>query len=60
MVGHTGNLEAAIKAVETIDASVGKVVEAVNAQNGVLMITADHGNCSTHNKPCPTNISWNG
>ena len=45
MVGHTGNLEAAIKAVETIDASVGKVVEAVNAQNGVLMITADHGNC---------------
>ena len=45
MVGHTGNLEAAIKAVETIDESVGKVVEAVNAQNGVLMITADHGNC---------------
>ena len=45
MVGHTGNLEAAIKAVETIDASVGKVVESVNAQNGVLMITADHGNC---------------
>lgn len=72
MVGHTGNLEAAIKAVETIDASVGKVVEAVNAQNGVLMITADHGNCeqdrlqnrrtthSTHNKSCSTNISWNG
>ena len=45
MVGHTGSLEAAIKAVETIDESVGKVVEAVNAQNGVLIITADHGNC---------------
>ena len=45
MVGHTGNLDAAIKAVETIDECVGKVVEAVNAQNGVLIITADHGNC---------------
>ena len=45
MVGHTGSLEAAIKAVETIDTCVGKVVEAVNEQNGVLIITADHGNC---------------
>ncbi len=45
MVGHTGNLDAAIKAVETIDTCVGRVLEAVNAQNGVLMITADHGNC---------------
>ena len=45
MVGHTGSLEAAIKAVETIDECVGKVVEAVNAQNGRLIITADHGNC---------------
>ena len=45
MVGHTGNLEAAIKAVETIDECVGKVVNAVNGQNGVLLITADHGNC---------------
>ena len=45
MVGHTGNLDAAIKAVETIDTCVGRVLEAVNRQNGVLMITADHGNC---------------
>ena len=45
MVGHTGSLEAAIKAVETIDGCVGRVVEAINAQNGVLIITADHGNC---------------
>ena len=45
MVGHTGNLDAAIKAVETIDTCVGRVLEAVNALNGVLMITADHGNC---------------
>ena len=44
MVGHTGNFEAAVKAVETIDECVGKVVEAVEAQNGVLIITADHGN----------------
>jgi 2,3-bisphosphoglycerate-independent phosphoglycerate mutase len=44
MVGHTGNLEAAIKAIETIDECVGKVVEAVKKQNGVLLITADHGN----------------
>ena len=44
MVGHTGNLEAAIKAIETIDECVGKVVEAVENQNGVLIITADHGN----------------
>lgn len=44
MVGHTGNLEAAIKAVETIDDCVGKVVEAVKEVNGVVLITADHGN----------------
>lgn len=44
MVGHTGNLEAAIKAIETIDECVGKVVETVEKQNGVLIITADHGN----------------
>jgi len=44
MVGHTGSLEAAIKAIETIDECVGKVVEAVQSQNGVLLITADHGN----------------
>ena len=44
MVGHTGNLEAAIKAIETIDECVGRVVEAVQKQEGVLLITADHGN----------------
>ena len=44
MVGHTGSLEAAIKAVETIDNCVGRVIEAVNAQEGILLITADHGN----------------
>ena len=44
MVGHTGNLEAAIKAIETIDECVERVVEAVETQDGVLLITADHGN----------------
>ena len=44
MVGHTGNLEAAIKAVEVIDECVGKIVELVKNKEGVLLITADHGN----------------
>ena len=44
MVGHTGNLEAAIKAVETIDTCIGKVIEAVSNKKGVALITADHGN----------------
>lgn len=44
MVGHTGSLEAAIKAIETVDECLGKVVEEVEKQNGVLLITADHGN----------------
>ena len=44
MVGHTGSLEAAVKAIETIDECVGKVVEEIEKVNGVLLITADHGN----------------
>ena len=44
MVGHTGSLEAAIKAIETIDICVGKVLQAIEQVNGVLLITADHGN----------------
>ena len=44
MVGHTGNLEAAVKALEVIDECVQRVVEAVEKNNGVLLITADHGN----------------
>ena len=44
MVGHTGNLDAAIKAIETIDECVGKVVNLIEEKNGVLLITADHGN----------------
>ncbi len=44
MVGHTGSLEAAIKAVEAVDECVGKVVELVESKNGNILITADHGN----------------
>ena len=44
MVGHTGHLEAAIKAVETIDASLSQVVAAVQQVGGQMLITADHGN----------------
>ncbi len=45
MVGHTGSLEAAIKAVEAVDKCVGDVVKAINEKHGNLLITADHGNC---------------
>lgn len=44
MVGHTGSLEAAIRAVSFVDRCAGQVVEAVNAQGGVALVTADHGN----------------
>jgi 2,3-bisphosphoglycerate-independent phosphoglycerate mutase len=45
MVGHTGSLEAAIKACEAVDECAGKLVEAVNRKGGVVLVTADHGNC---------------
>ncbi len=45
MVGHTGNLEAAIKAAETIDRCLGRLEKAIIESGGVLLITADHGNC---------------
>jgi len=44
MVGHTGVIPAVIKAVETADACLGRVVEAVQAAGGVCLVTADHGN----------------
>jgi 2,3-bisphosphoglycerate-independent phosphoglycerate mutase len=45
MVGHTGVLGAAIKAVETVDECVGRLVEAIRRKGGVAVVTADHGNC---------------
>lgn len=44
MVGHTGVLDAAVKAVKTVDQCVGKIVKAIREQGGQVMITADHGN----------------
>ncbi len=44
MVGHTGKLDAAIKAVETVDTAIGMIYKKVLEHNGVLLITADHGN----------------
>lgn len=44
MVGHTGNFDAAVKAIETIDACLGRIVEALKKTGGELLITADHGN----------------
>jgi 2,3-bisphosphoglycerate-independent phosphoglycerate mutase len=44
MVGHTGVIEAAVKAVETVDECLGEVVSAVHERGGVCVVTADHGN----------------
>ena len=44
MVGHTGVLDAAIRAVETVDSCLGRVLEAVGSRGGVALVTADHGN----------------
>jgi 2,3-bisphosphoglycerate-independent phosphoglycerate mutase len=51
MVGHTGVLDAAIHAVEAVDAGVGKIVEAALALGGAVAITADHGNCELMKDP---------
>ena len=45
MVGHTGNLKAAIEAVEAVDRSLASVLEALSKKGGRALITADHGNC---------------
>jgi 2,3-bisphosphoglycerate-independent phosphoglycerate mutase len=44
MVGHTGDFDAAVKAVKTLDACVGRIVPAVLAAGGQVLLTADHGN----------------
>ncbi len=45
MVGHTGFLDAAVKAIETIDECLGRLFAAVEKQGGFVLLTADHGNC---------------
>ena len=47
MVGHTGDLDAAIKACEAVDAGLGRVLEALEGTDGAMIVTADHGNCET-------------
>ena len=47
MVGHTGVLEAAIKAVETVDTQLGRAIAALEKVGGAVIVTADHGNCET-------------
>ncbi len=51
MVGHTGSLPAAITAVETVDAGLGRIAEQVKKQGGALLVTADHGNCEMMRDP---------
>ena len=51
MVGHTGSLPAAIKAVETVDAGLGRIAEAIDKSGGALLVTADHGNCEMMRDP---------
>jgi 2,3-bisphosphoglycerate-independent phosphoglycerate mutase len=51
MVGHTGVIEAAVKGVETVDACLGKIVQAVEESGGVCVITADHGNADQMLEP---------
>jgi 2,3-bisphosphoglycerate-independent phosphoglycerate mutase len=47
MVGHTGDLEAAIAACEAVDAGLARLLPALDAAGGVMIVTADHGNCET-------------
>ncbi len=51
MVGHTGSLPAAIRAVEAADAGLGRIAQAIRAQNGALLVTADHGNAELMRDP---------
>jgi 2,3-bisphosphoglycerate-independent phosphoglycerate mutase len=45
MVGHTGNMKATITAVETVDRAIGNIIKALDKSNGIMLLTADHGNC---------------
>ncbi len=65
MVGHTGIMDAAVKAVEAVDTCVGRVVDRMLELGGIAVITADHGNAeqmldtdgvtpfTAHDEPCP-------
>jgi 2,3-bisphosphoglycerate-independent phosphoglycerate mutase len=47
MVGHTGDIAAAVKACEAVDAGLGRVLAALETAGGAMIVTADHGNCET-------------
>ncbi len=47
MVGHTGDVDAAVAACEAVDAGLGAVLEALESAGGAMIVTADHGNCET-------------
>ncbi len=51
MVGHTGSLTAAIKAVETVDTGLGRIARAIEKSGGALLVTADHGNSEMMRDP---------
>ncbi|MEZ4259342.1 MAG: 2,3-bisphosphoglycerate-independent phosphoglycerate mutase [Polyangiaceae bacterium] len=51
MVGHTGVLDAAVRAVEVVDEGIGRIVDATLAKGGAVIITADHGNCELMRDP---------
>jgi 2,3-bisphosphoglycerate-independent phosphoglycerate mutase len=51
MVGHTGILAAAIKAVETVDGGLGRIADTITRRGGALLVTADHGNCEMMRDP---------
>ena len=51
MVGHTGDLAAAVKACEAVDAGVAQILDALEAVGGAMILTADHGNCEVMRDP---------
>jgi 2,3-bisphosphoglycerate-independent phosphoglycerate mutase len=51
MVGHTGSLAAAVKAVEAVDTGLGRIAQAISKSGGALLVTADHGNCELMRDP---------
>ena len=55
MVGHTGNLDAAIEACEAVDKGIGRLLDALKKVDGTLFLTADHGNCELMTDPVTGN-----
>ncbi len=51
MVGHTGNLAATVRAIEAVDAGLGRIADAIGRRGGALLVTADHGNAETMRDP---------